>query len=79
MSKVFLRDFLYQLTICSEKAACIARHIRFMNHDFDNMIQEKLCNRICHGRFPKNDWILFCLLLVDENHQHLDADYKTLA
>jgi len=44
MSSVLLRDFLNQLCICSEKAACIARHIRFMNNDFDNMIQEKQCN-----------------------------------
>jgi hypothetical protein len=44
MSTVLLRDFLKQLSICSEKAACIARHIRFMNNDFDSMIQEKQCN-----------------------------------
>ncbi|CAF3559864.1 unnamed protein product, partial [Rotaria sordida] len=58
MSSVLLRDFLYQLSICSEKAACIARHIRFMHGDFNSMIEEKQ---------------------LDENHQHLDADYKTLA
>jgi hypothetical protein len=44
MSSVLLRDFLKQLSICSEKAACIARHIRFMHTDFNNMIQEKQCN-----------------------------------
>lgn len=43
MSKVLLRDFISQLAICSEKAACIARHIRFMDNDFNNMIQEKQC------------------------------------
>jgi hypothetical protein len=43
MSSVLLRDFLNQLSICSEKAACIARHIRFMHDDFNHMIQEKQC------------------------------------
>jgi hypothetical protein len=44
MSSVLLRDFLHQISICSEKAACIARHIRFMHNDFNNMIQEKQRN-----------------------------------
>jgi hypothetical protein len=43
MSLVLLREFVNQLSICSEKAACIARHIRFMHNDFNNMIQEKQC------------------------------------
>ncbi|CAF3383663.1 unnamed protein product [Rotaria sp. Silwood1] len=58
MSSILLREFVYQLSVCSEKAACIARHIRFMHSDFNDMIEEKK---------------------LDENHQHLDADYKTLA
>ncbi|CAF4291051.1 unnamed protein product, partial [Rotaria sp. Silwood2] len=58
MSSVLLHEFLYQLSVCSEKAACIARHIRFMHTDFNSMIEKKQ---------------------LDENHQHLNADYKTLA
>ncbi|CAF1267197.1 unnamed protein product [Adineta ricciae] len=58
MSSVLLRDFVLQIAICSERAACIARYIRFMHSDFNSIIQEKQ---------------------LDENHQHLDADYKTLA
>ncbi|CAF1667419.1 unnamed protein product [Rotaria magnacalcarata] len=58
MSSVLLREFLYELCVSSEKAACIARHIRFMHSDFNSMIQEKK---------------------LDANHQHLTADYKTLA
>ncbi|UJR36460.1 hypothetical protein I4U23_029183 [Adineta vaga] len=58
MSQILLRDFLNQVAICSEKAACIARYIRFMHSDFNSIIEEKQ---------------------LDENHQHLDADYKTLA
>lgn len=44
MSLVVLRDFVNQLCLCSEKAACIARHIRFMHTDFNSIIQEKQCN-----------------------------------
>ncbi|CAF4284801.1 unnamed protein product, partial [Rotaria magnacalcarata] len=51
MSSVLLREFLHELCVSSEKAACIARHIRFMHSDFN----------------------------MDANHQHLTADYKTLA
>jgi len=75
MSSVLLRDFLKQLSICSEKAACIARHIRFMHTDFNNMIQEKQCNHHLFFFFVQSKIVY----LVDENHQHLDADYKTLA
>jgi len=76
MSAVSLRDFVNQIAICSEKAACIARHIRFMHSDFDKVIQEKQRKSIL---FFWHRVILLCLFLVDENHQHLDADYKTLA
>ncbi len=76
MSSVLLSDFLKQLFICSEKAACIARHIRFMHSDFNNMIQEKQCNNHLFFSFF---FICKIIYLVDENHQHLDADYKTLA
>ena len=77
MSSVPLRDFIVHLSVCSEKAACIARHIRFMQTDFNSMIQEKQCNgRRWRVRLSRSS----CLpVLVDENHQHLDADYKTLA
>jgi hypothetical protein len=46
MSSVLLRDFVNQLSICSEKAACIARHIRLMNKDFNHMVQEKQCKTL---------------------------------
>ncbi|CAF1275616.1 unnamed protein product [Adineta steineri] len=41
MSSVPLREFLTHLCISSEKAACIARYIRFMNTNFNDMVQEK--------------------------------------
>ena len=41
MSSVGLREFLRQLMICSEKAACIGRQIRSMQTDFHGFIQEK--------------------------------------
>lgn len=44
MSSVLLHEFLSKLCISSEKAACIARHIRFMHHDFNTMIEAKKCN-----------------------------------
>jgi hypothetical protein len=78
MSFVFLGDFLCQLAICSEKAACIARHIRFMQGDFNSIIQEKQRNYRRLASFSLLSLHLF-VVLVDENHQHLDADYKTLA
>ena len=80
MSSVLLRDFVFHLAICSERAACIARYIRFMHSDFNSIIQEKQRNDLLDYRlvFLYCESILF-FLLVDENHQHLDADYKTLA
>ena len=77
MSSILLRDFLYELSICSEKAACIARHIRFMYQNFDSMIEAKQCKTPHY--IALYFYFTFFFFLVDENHQHLDADYKTLA